>query len=578
MPQLRVALAQIDVTVGDLAGNVAAVLDRTREAAAAGAHLVTFPEMAITGYPPEDLVFRESFRTASRATVEKLAADLAGAGLGDIAVVVGYLDEDGGPHNSATLYLDERAGPRNAAAFCLGGRVVATYFKHHLPNFGVFDEARYFVRGDRFTVVRYRGVDIALTICEDMWQEGGPFAVAGQVGVGLVVNINGSPYERVFDGDSIVVGADGAVLARTPQFVEGLFHVDVELPPCPSAVPETPPNSPMRVEHHDTQTGPVRAHAAAPGDIAERLVDEAEVWAALVTGTRDYVRKNGFRSVVLGMSGGIDSAVVAAIAADAIGGDNVHGVSMPSDYSSEHSKSDAADLAERLGAQYRVVAVAPMIDDFVESLKLIGLAEENVQARVRGTTLMALSNAEGHLVLATGNKSELAVGYSTIYGDAVGGFAPIKDVPKSLVWRLARWRNADAQVRGQIPPIPPNSIEKPPSAELRPGQLDTDSLPDYELLDASQIEAGVQCPMAMTYGAAAVLRHAPDLALYVDGDAGLYDVIAAGYDPELVSRIARLVDSAEWKRRQYPPGPKISFKSFGRDRRLPISNRWRESK
>jgi NAD+ synthase (glutamine-hydrolysing) len=226
---------------------------------------------------------------------------------------------------------------------------------------------------------------------------------------------------------------------------------------------------------------------------------------------------------------------------------------MPSAYSSEHSQSDAADLAERLGAPYRVVAVAPMIDDFVESLKLTGLAEENVQARVRGTTLMALSNAEGHLVLATGNKSELAVGYSTIYGDAVGGFAPIKDVPKSLVWRLARWRNADAQVRGQIPPIPPNSIEKPPSAELRPGQLDTDSLPDYELLDAI-------------------------LALYVDGDAGLYDVIAAGYDPELVSRIARLVDSAEWKRRQYPPGPKISFKSFGRDRRLPISNRWRESK
>ncbi len=585
MPQLRVALAQIDVTVGDLSGNAAAVLDRTREAAAAGAHLVTFPEMAITGYPPEDLVFRESFRTASRATVEKLAADLAGAGLGDTAVVVGYLDEDGGPHNAPTLYLDERAGPRNAAAFCLGGRVVATYFKHHLPNFGVFDEARYFVRGDRFTVVRYRGVDIALTICEDVWQEGGPFTVAGQVGVGLVVNINGSPYERnkddvrlpllqrrareagatvvyvnmvgaqdelVFDGDSIVVGADGAVLARTPQFVEGLFHVDLELPAAAHGAPATPAGSLLRVEHHDTQTGPVPAYPAAPGGIAERLGDEAEVWGALVTGTRDYVRKNGFRSVVLGMSGGIDSAVVAAIAADAIGGDNVHGVSMPSDYSSDHSKSDAADLAERIGARYRVVAVAPMIDDFVESLKLTGLAEENVQARVRGTTLMALSNAEGHLVLATGNKSELAVGYSTIYGDAVGGFAPIKDVPKSLVWRLARWRNADAQARGKVAPISPNSIEKPPSAELRPGQLDTDSLPDYDLLDEI-------------------------LALYVDGDAGLQDVIAAGYDPELVGRIARLVDSAEWKRRQYPPGPKISFKSFGRDRRLPISNRWRES-
>jgi len=251
------------------------------------------------------------------------------------------------------------------------------------------------------------------------------------------------------------------------------------------------------------------------------------------------------------MSGGIDSSVVAAIAADAIGGTNVYGVSMPSDYSSEHSKSDAADLAARIGANFRVVPIAPMVADFVETLKLTGLAEENVQARVRGTTLMALSNAEGHLVLAPGNKSELAVGYSTIYGDAVGGFGPIKDVPKSLVWQLARWRNAEAEARGETPPIPPNSIEKPPSAELRPGQLDTDSLPDYSLLDAI-------------------------LALYVEGDAGIAEIVAAGYDPELVGRIARMVDAAEWKRRQYPLGPKISFKSFGRDRRLPVSNRWRE--
>jgi NAD+ synthase (glutamine-hydrolysing) len=582
MPQLRLALAQIDVTVGDLSGNAATVLNRTREAAAGGAHLVAFPEMTITGYPPEDLVFRESFRAASRATVEKLAADLAAEGLGDIAVVVGYLDEDGGPHNAATLYLDERSGPRNAAAFLLGGRVVATYFKHHLPNFGVFDEARYFVRGDRFTVVRYRGVDIALTICEDMWQDGGPFAVAGQVGVGLVLNINGSPYERhkddvrlhliqrrareakaavayvnmvgaqdelVFDGDSIVVDADGSLLARAPQYVEQLFYVDVSLPEGGEL--REPATSRMRVEHHDTQLPAVAPYEAVAPAVAERVSDEAEIWGALVTGTRDYVRKNGFRSVVFGMSGGIDSSVVAAIAADAIGGDNVYGVSMPSNYSSEHSKSDAADLARRIGANYRVVPIAPMVADFVDSLQLTGLAEENVQARVRGTTLMALSNAEGHLVLAPGNKSELAVGYSTIYGDAVGGFAPIKDVPKSLVWQLARWRNAEAEARGETPPIPPNSIEKPPSAELRPGQLDTDSLPDYHVLDAI-------------------------LSQYVDGDAGFDEIVAAGYDPALIGRVSRMVDAAEWKRRQYPLGPKISFKSFGRDRRLPVSNCWRE--
>jgi NAD+ synthase (glutamine-hydrolysing) len=582
MPQLRLALAQIDVTVGDLTGNAAAVLSRTREAAAAGAHLVAFPEMAITGYPPEDLVFRESFRAASRAAVEKLAADLAAEGLGDIAVIVGYLDEDGGPHNPATLYLDDRAGPRDAAAFCLGGSVVATYFKHHLQNYGVFDEARYFVRGDRFTVVRYRDVDVALTICEDIWQDDGPFAIAGEVGVGLVVNINGSPYERnkddvrlsllqrrareakaavayvnmvgaqdelVYDGDSIVVGADGSVIARTPQYVEGLFYADLSLPAAGTlGRPSTPR---MRLEHHDTQLPAVAPYPSVPAVVAERISDEAEIWGALVTGTRDYVRKNGFRSVVFGMSGGIDSSVVAAIAADAIGGANVYGVSMPSDYSSEHSKSDAADLAARIGANFRVVPIAPMVADFVETLKLTGLAEENVQARVRGTTLMALSNAEGHLVLAPGNKSELAVGYSTIYGDAVGGFGPIKDVPKSLVWQLARWRNAEAEARGETPPIPPNSIEKPPSAELRPGQLDTDSLPDYSLLDAI-------------------------LALYVDGDAGIAEIVSAGYDPVLVGRVARMVDAAEWKRRQYPLGPKISFKSFGRDRRLPVSNRWRE--
>ena len=570
MPVLRLALAQVDCTVGDLTANAELVLTHTRQAAAAGADLVAFPELALTGYPPEDLVLRPSFRAASRAAVEKLAADLAGAGLGGVAVAVGYVDDDG--------------GPRNSLAVLHHGGVLARYHKHHLPNYGVFDERRNFVAGDRFVVVRHRGVDIALTICEDVWQEGGPFTVAGRVGVGLVVNINGSPYERnkddvrlpllqrraaeagapilyvntvggqdelVFDGDSMVVGSGGQLLLRAPQYVAGLFLVDVDLAAAGPAGP-TPQYVGMSVERVESADGTPPRHAErVSAECAPPLADEAEVWGALVTGLRDYVEKNGFRSVVLGLSGGIDSAVVAAIAADALGGDRVHGVGMPSSYSSEHSRTDAADLADRIGAHYRVVAVAPMVDAFVSALALTGLAEENVQARVRGTTLMALSNAEGHLVLATGNKSELAVGYSTIYGDAVGGFAPIKDVPKSLVWRLARWRNAAATERGERPPIPQNSIDKPPSAELRPGQLDTDSLPDYELLDAV-------------------------LERYVDLDQGVAEIIGAGFDADEVTRVARMVDGAEWKRRQYPPGPKISRKVFGKDRRLPITNRWRE--
>jgi len=572
VPSLRLALAQVNVTVGDLAGNAAMVVRRTREAVSAGADLVVFPEMAITGYPPEDLVLRASFRTASRGAVEQLAADLAAAGLGETGVVLGYLDDDG--------------GPRNALAFVHRGNVLARYFKHHLPNYGVFDERRYFVPGSRFTVVRHCGVDIGLTICEDVWQDGGPFTVAGLVGVGLVLNINGSPYERnkddvrlnllrrraaearapiayvnmvgaqdelVFDGDSMVVTAEGEVRLRAPQYVEDIFYLDLPLAAAADRAAPDLRDHAMAVERHDTAVVAPRPQTLdCPSVQAESLPEEAEIWGALVIGLRDYVHKNGFRSVVLGLSGGIDSAVVAAIAADALGGDRVHGVSLPSAYSSQHSRSDAAELAERLGAHYRVVPIAPMVDEFVTSLSLTGLAEENVQARVRGTTLMALSNAEGHLVLATGNKSELAVGYSTIYGDAVGGFAPIKDVPKSLVWQLAQWRNALAQSRGETLPIPPNSIAKPPSAELRPGQLDSDSLPDYAVLDNV-------------------------LARYVDGDASVADIVAQGVDVDLVAGIARLVDRAEWKRRQYPPGPKITFKAFGRDRRLPITNHWQES-
>ncbi|HET8582880.1 MAG TPA: NAD+ synthase [Jatrophihabitans sp.] len=570
MTVLRLALAQVNSTVGDLAGNAATVVARTRQAAGAGARIVAFPEMMLTGYPVEDLVLRPAFRAASRAALEKLAGELAAEGLGEVAVIVGYVDDDG--------------LPRDASAFLLGGRIVARYFKHHLPNYGVFDERRYFAPGESLTVVRHLGVDIALTVCEDVWQEGGPFTVAGAAGVGLVVNINASPYERnkddvrlrllgrraaeagapvvyvntlggqdelVFDGDSMIIGPDGTELMRAPQFVEDVYVVDLDLAPAPDALPEVAGEE-MSVEVVTTGVAAPAPHRPAELVCAPRLPDEEEVWSALVVGLRDYVLKNGFRSVVLGMSGGIDSAVVAALAADAIGGANVYGVSMPSAYSSSHSRTDASDLAQRLGAHYREVPIAPMVDAFMAPLQLTGLAAENVQARIRGTTLMALSNAEGHLVLATGNKSELAVGYSTIYGDAVGGFAPIKDVPKSLVWQLARWRNAQAAANGETEPIPPNSISKPPSAELSPGQLDTDSLPDYSVLDAI-------------------------LARYVDGDRSVPEIVADGFDAELVARVARMVDAAEWKRRQYPPGAKISFKAFGRDRRLPITNRWRET-
>ncbi|MDQ6874909.1 MAG: NAD+ synthase [Actinomycetota bacterium] len=568
MAQLRVALAQVDVTVGDLAGNADVVLEWAGRAAQAGAHLVAFPEMSLTGYPAEDLVLRESFGRASVERVARLATRLADIDLGELAVVVGYLDTDG--------------GPRNAAALLHGGRVVARYFKHHLPNYGVFDEDRYFRAGDQFVVVRLHGVDVALTICEDMWVDGGPFAVAAAAEVGLLVNINGSPYERnkddfrlalaarrareagaavayvnmvggqdelVFDGDSMVVGADGGLIARAPQFDETLLVVDLDLPAAGSDL--TGPVDAFTVTRAVVSAGVLPDFPAGAPPVAEPLGDEAEVWAALVTGTRDYVRKNGFRSAVLGLSGGIDSAVVATIARDALGPAAVHTVGLPSRYSSEHSLADAEDLARRQGLHWRVIPIDAMVRAYESTVGLTGLAAENLQARVRGTLLMALSNQDGHLVLTTGNKSELATGYSTMYGDSAGGFAPIKDVPKTLVWQLARWRNAVADKAGEPAPIPQSSIDKAPSAELAPGQLDSDRLPAYDLLD-------------------------PLLADYVDRDLGRAALIARGHDPDLVERVIRLVDQAEYKRRQYPPGPKISLKAFGRDRRLPITSRWRE--
>ena len=577
MAQLRLALAQVNATVGDLAGNAALVRQWTARAAAEGAHLVAFPEMALTGYPVEDLALRTSFVDASRAALTHLAAQLAADGHGELPVVVGYLDRAA----AGTVDTDpQRELPQNCAAVLHRGEVVARYAKHHLPTYGVFDEARVFAPGHDLAVVRVRGVDVALAICEDIWQEGGPVSMARQAGAELLLVLNGSPYERdkddvrlelatrrarqaecvlaylnlvggqdelVFDGDSIVVSPDGSVLARGPQFEQDLLVVDLDVAEStfdPTDVTEG-------VTFTSVTEEPAEPYAARPAPCAERLDPVGEVYEALVLGLRDYVRKNGMRSVVLGLSGGIDSALVAAVACDAIGAENVHGVSMPSAYSSDHSKDDAADLADRTGLHYRVQAIKPMVEAFLGELGLTGVAEENLQARCRGVILMGLSNEEGHLTLATGNKSELAVGYSTIYGDSVGGFAPLKDVPKSLVWQLSTWRNEEAERRGETMPIPPNSISKPPSAELRPGQVDQDSLPPYDVLDAI-------------------------LERYVSGAQGRAQLVEAGFDADVVDKVVSLVDRAEWKRRQFAPGPKISRLAFGRDRRLPVTSRWRE--
>ncbi|MGW5587402.1 NAD+ synthase [Streptomyces sp. NPDC003857] len=582
MPQLRLALNQIDSTVGDLAANAEAILRWTRHSAEQGAHLVAFPEMALTGYPVEDLALRSSFVEASRAALRDLAARLAAEGFGELPVLVGYLDRS---ETAQPKYGQPAGSPQNAAAVLHRGEVALTFAKHHLPNYGVFDEFRYFVPGDTMPVVRLHGVDIALAICEDLWQDGGRVPAARSAGAGLLLSINASPYERdkddtrlelvrkraqeagcttaylamiggqdelVFDGDSIVVAPDGEVLARAPQFAEGCVVMDLDLPRADPDAPAGVVDDGLRIDRLVLSEEPLPAYEPElTGGYAERLDDAEEVYSALVVGLRAYVKKNGFRSVLIGLSGGIDSALVAAIACDAIGAENVYGVSMPSKYSSEHSRSDAAELARRTGLHFRTVAIEPMFAAYMDALGLTGLAEENLQSRLRGTLLMAISNQEGHIVLAPGNKSELAVGYSTLYGDSVGAYGPIKDVYKTSIFQLARWRNRAAQERGETPPVPENSITKPPSAELRPGQVDTDSLPDYPVLDAI-------------------------LDLYVDRDKGADVIVAAGFERELVVKTLRMVDTAEYKRRQYPPGTKISAKGFGKDRRLPITNRWRE--
>ena len=559
--QIRVALSQINPTVGDLKKNSDLISKHASDAAKAGAVVVVYPEMILTGYPVEDLANRPSFRAASINAIIDLAARINIEGNGDLTLIVGYLGES-------------KAGkPQNCVAVIHRGEILATYIKHHLPNYGVFDEYRNFTPGNHSLVVRVCGVDIGLAICEDIWQVGGPVAQLAQRNIGLMLVPNGSPFEinkddarlalvqqraleigaplayvnmtggqddLVFDGDTIVVGSSGQVIARAPQFEDGLMVIDLD----------------VRLLSSDPDLiiseAPILKYEKIKAGVAKRLDDLDEIWQGLVVGLRDYVEKNNFKSVLLGLSGGIDSALVAALAADAIGADRVYGVALPSKYSSDHSLSDAKELASNIGLNYRIIEIEPMVANFIENLRVDGVAEENLQARVRGTTLMALSNQEGHLVLATGNKSELAVGYSTMYGDAVGGFAPIKDLYKTQVWQLAKWRNQLALSQGEKPPIPVNSINKEPSAELRPGQKDTDSLPDYKVLD--QI-----------------------LTIYIDQDGGRPAALAAGFDAALVDKVVRLVDRAEYKRRQYPPGTKISSRAFGKDRRLPITSHWNES-
>ncbi|MFY8002634.1 MAG: NAD+ synthase [Candidatus Nanopelagicaceae bacterium] len=553
---LRIAMAQINPVLGDLEGNSQLILGAVKEALVSGADVVLFSEMVLTGYPVEDLALRPAFQSASRRRVNELAEQIEKIGGGELLVIIGYLDHD--------------EKPENALAAIHRGKVVGKYVKHHLPNYGVFDEFRNFGQGDKSLVIRFGSIDIALAICEDIWQEGGPVANLSKANPGILLVANGSPFERdkdgvrldlarkrvkqlgcplvylnmvgaqddlVFDGGSFALDSAGEVIAKSEQFESSLNIVDIE---C-----EIESGSPDLV-----LSGAIKKDkGAARTLIAPSLSDEEEIWKALVVGLKDYVSKNGFKSVALGLSGGIDSALTATLAVDALGKESVYGLLMPSKYSSTHSISDAKELAENLGIGYEIIEIGGVVNSFQSAIELSGLAEENIQARVRGSLLMGLSNQRGHLILATGNKSELAVGYSTLYGDAVGGFAPIKDIFKVDIWRLARWRNSQAGGKGLIPV---NSIEKAPSAELSPGQRDSDSLPDYELLD--QV-----------------------LKLYIEKNIDATKIIASGFDKALVDRVVAMVDKAEYKRRQYPPGPKVSPIAFGKDRRLPMTSRWKES-
>lgn len=573
MPVLHVAIAQTNPIVGDLGGNRERIVEFAHHAWDQGAQVMLTGELALSGYPIEDLALRDDFLHRSREVVAFTAQQLQDEGLGELVVLLGHPD---GPFPPPADQYNP-AHPQqatNCVSVLHNGKVLATYAKHHLPNYSVFDEFRTFLPGTSHLIVRIGGVDCGVVICEDLWRDHGPIETLSGYPLGALLVPNASPFERdkddvrlplvvrraremntavfyanlvggqddlVFDGDSVVVDRSGTVRSRAVLFDEQLQVVSLDLPEAG----DHPLPDHTQLISVEVAARPV---TPTPASIAEERDDLDVVWSALVTGVRDYVEKNRFGSVILGLSGGIDSAVCAAIAVDAIGADRVYGVSLPSRYSSEHSRDDAQLLADATGIHFRTEPIADLVAPFDEQLGLTGLAAENVQARVRGVVLMALSNQEGHLVLTTGNKSELAVGYSTIYGDSVGGFAPIKDVPKTLVWELARWRNRHAESRGETPPIPVGSIEKPPSAELRPDQTDQDSLPDYELLD--QI-----------------------LELFIVEGLDHPQIVARGFDADTVADVLILVDTAEWKRRQGAIGPRISSVAFGRDRRLPVTAR-----
>lgn len=543
MPAVRLAMAQINPTVGRLHQNQQLILEYCRKANEAACDLVIFPEMALTGYPIEDLALNRDFLTKSEQALKELASALVFEGLGELRVLVG--------HPSIAKHPSSWAIGQNSASLVHRGQILFSYSKYHLPNYSVFDEYRVFVPGGELQSFEVNGIRFATVICEDIWQHGGPVAKLREAGVDICLVINGSPFELsktdsrlelardiavkqqvavcyvnlvggqddlVFDGNSFIIDSAGEVKARAAQFESELAIVEIS----------------------------DRSKIEALSPLVSPIHELEQVWRGLTLGLRDYVKKNGFSSVVLGLSGGIDSAVCAAIAVDSIGADGVYGVSMPSKFSSQHSKDDAEQLAKNLGIAYSTQPIDPLVRAFEEQLSLTGSASENLQARLRGVILMGISNESGHLVLTTGNKTELAVGYSTIYGDSVGGFAPIKDVEKSMVWELAKYRNSLAIKRGETPPIPESSITKAPSAELRPDQKDEDSLPPYALLDA-------------------ILRE------YVEERKAATEIIAAGFDSRLVERVIDLVNAAEWKRRQGAIGPKITKLAFGRERRVPIT-------